>query len=92
MRRMLFVVLLPRVLDILVPLAPLGHPRDDAVVLDVIWVVGLDVGCEAVECPLKCIFRGGVHHARLVNSQSPISHSTMRIHVRIVASRPAPMR
>ena len=37
-------------------LAALRNPRDDAVVFDVVGIVGLDVGCEAIECPLKRIF------------------------------------
>ena len=49
-------------------LAALGHPLHNTVMLDVVRVVGLDVGGQAVECPLKRIFRGGVHHTRL---QSP---------------------
>lgn len=46
-------------------LAALGNSRDDALVLNVVWVVGLNVGSEAVECPLKRIFGGRVHHTWL---------------------------
>lgn len=34
-------------------LASLGDSGDDGVVFDVVWVVGLDVGCQTVEGALN---------------------------------------
>ena len=62
---LLFMVMLHRSHRVGTLLAALCNPLQNAFVLNVVGVVGLDVGSEAVECPLKCIFRGGVHHARL---------------------------
>ena len=53
----------------MVLLAALGDPRDDAVVLDVVGVVGLDVGGQPVQCPLKRVLAARVHHARLPRSK-----------------------
>jgi len=44
-------------------LTAFGDSADDAVELDIVGVVGLDVGCEAVEGALDGFFGGGVHHA-----------------------------
>lgn len=41
---------------------------DDAVVLDVVGIVGLDVNSEAVERALEGILGGRVHHAGLCDS------------------------
>lgn len=57
-------------------LAALGNSRDDALVLNVVWVVGLNVGSQAVECPLKRIFGGRVHHTWLL--QGRVSNSSER--------------
>ena len=46
-------------------LAALGDSGDDALVLDVIRVVGLNVGGEAVEGALDGFLGGRVHHAGL---------------------------
>lgn len=46
-------------------LAALGDSRDDALVLDVIRIVGLDVGGETVESALDGFLGGRVHHAGL---------------------------
>ena len=54
----------------MVLLAALGDPRDNAVVLDVIGVVGLNVGGQPVKCPLKRVFAARVHHAWLQQRQS----------------------
>jgi hypothetical protein len=48
-------------------LATLGDSADDIVKFDVVGVVGLDVGGEAVEGALDGFFGGGVHHAWLYN-------------------------
>jgi hypothetical protein len=45
-----------------------GSALDDAVVLDVVGVVGLDVNSEAVERTLEGILGGRVHHAGLGGS------------------------
>ena len=42
-----------------------GGALDDAVVLDVVGVVGLDVDGEAVEGALESVLGGRVHHAGL---------------------------
>jgi hypothetical protein len=47
-------------------LATLGDSGDDALVLDVIRIVGLDVGGETVEGALDGFLGGRVHHARLI--------------------------
>jgi hypothetical protein len=47
-------------------LAALGDSGDDALVLDVIGVVGLDVGGETVEGALDGFLGGRIHHAGLV--------------------------
>jgi hypothetical protein len=46
-------------------LAALGDSGDNALVLDVIGVVGLDVGSETVEGALDGFLGGRVHHAGL---------------------------
>jgi hypothetical protein len=46
-------------------LAALGDSGDDALVLDVIRVVGLDVGGETVEGALDGFLGGRVHHTGL---------------------------
>jgi hypothetical protein len=46
-------------------LTTLGHPLNNAAVLDVVRVVGLDVSGNAVECALERLLGSGVHHARL---------------------------
>jgi hypothetical protein len=46
-------------------LAALGDSGDDALVLDVIGVVGLDVGSKTVEGALDGFLGGRVHHAGL---------------------------
>jgi hypothetical protein len=46
-------------------LTALGDSADDIVVFDVVGVVGLDIGGEAVEGALDGFFGGGVHHAWL---------------------------
>lgn len=46
-------------------LAALGHALDNALVLDVVGVVGLDVGGKTIEGALDRFLGGGVHHARL---------------------------
>ena len=51
-------------------LAALGDSGDDALVLDVIGVVGLDVGGETVEGALDGFLGGRVHHAGLGTRQS----------------------
>jgi hypothetical protein len=48
-------------------LTAFGDSADDAVVFDVVGVVGLDVGCETVEGALDGFFGGGVHHAGLLS-------------------------
>lgn len=47
-------------------LAAGGGALDDAVVLDVVGVVGLDVDGDAVEGALEGVLGRGVHHARLL--------------------------
>jgi hypothetical protein len=49
-------------------LAASGGALDDAVVLDVVGVVGLDVDGETVERTLKSVLGGRVHHAGLCGS------------------------
>jgi hypothetical protein len=46
-------------------LAALGDTALDVLELDVVGVVGLDIGCEAVEGALDSFLGGRVHHARL---------------------------
>lgn len=46
-------------------LTALGHPLYNAVVLDVVRVVGLDISGNAIECTLERLLGSGVHHARL---------------------------
>jgi len=48
------------------PLVTLGDPGHDAVVLDVVLIVGLDIGSDAVEGPLERFLRGRVHHTRVL--------------------------
>jgi hypothetical protein len=50
-------------------LAALGDSGDDALVLDVIRVVGLDVGGETVEGALDGFLGGRVHHTRLKHNR-----------------------
>lgn len=50
-------------------LAALGDSGDDALVLDVIGVVGLDIGGKAVEGALDGFLGGRVHHAGLGRKQ-----------------------
>lgn len=50
-------------------LAALGDSGDDALVLDVIGVVGLDVGSETIEGALNSFLGGRVHHAGLEMKQ-----------------------
>lgn len=73
-------------------LAALGHPLDDTLVLDVVWVVRLNVGCKAVQRPLQCVFRGRVHHAWLVGCQYVSVPKLLVENIRIAAHRLAPMR
>lgn len=44
-------------------LSALGNPGNDGVVLDVVGVVGLNVGGETVEGALEGFLGGRVHHA-----------------------------
>lgn len=53
-------------------LAALGDSRDDALVLDVVRVVGLDIGGQTVERALESVFRRRVHHAGLWNEMSAL--------------------
>lgn len=46
-------------------LATLGDPGDNSVKLDVVWVVGLDVGGKPVKRALDSLLRRRVHHAGL---------------------------
>jgi hypothetical protein len=46
-------------------LTAFGDSANDAVELDIVGVVGLDVGCKAVESALDGFFGRGVHHAGL---------------------------
>ena len=77
-------------------LAALGNSRDDALVLNVVWVVGLNVGSQAVECPLKRIFGGRVHHTWLSREMLVSIRANSKIEagvdIRIAAHRQAPMR
>jgi len=47
-------------------LTALGNSADDVVVLDVIGVVGLDVGSETVESALDSFLGGRVHHTGIL--------------------------
>ena len=49
-------------------LSALGHARLDVIELDVVGVVGLDVGGETVESALDGLLGGAVHHAGLEGS------------------------
>ena len=50
-------------------LAALGHTALDVVPLDVVGVVGLDIGGETVESALDGFLGGRVHHAGLETEQ-----------------------
>lgn len=66
-----------RSLGLSVLLTALGDALHDAVVLDVVGVVGLDVRRQPVESPLKRLLAAGVHHARLYRS---VSHCPRKMH------------
>ena len=48
-----------------VRLAALGNSADNVVELNIIGIVGLDVGGDSIQRTLQGFFRGRVHHARL---------------------------
>jgi hypothetical protein len=53
--------------DVASRLAALGDTALDVVPLNVVSVVGLDVGCETVQSALDGFLGGRVHHAGLLN-------------------------
>ena len=56
-------------------LAALGDTALDVLELDVVGVVGLDVGSETVEGALDGLLGRAVHHARLHNVSTSVSLS-----------------
>lgn len=60
-------------------LAALGDAAEDGLVLDIVGVVGLDVGGEAVERTLQGVLGGGIHHAGL----SGACQLCLSVHIRV---------
>lgn len=54
-------------------LSALGDTRLDVIELDVVGVVGLDIGGETVEGALDGLLGGAVHHTRLCSISMPIA-------------------
>lgn len=60
-------------------LAALGDSGDDGVVLNVVRVVGLDVGSKTVEGALDGFLGGRVHHAGLKSVSSVIVIASLHV-------------